>query len=569
MTAPSPAKKRGWPVFQTSSSRKPLSRDAYLYWADILPKIIKVGTEFEANLPDLKDVFGQMSSTITCAHKDRGCAEDCAHLDDCLVDRHPALCYTRNAGAFMGKKFQCPAKDASDVEACKTCPAWALDCKGLQGCAMFTSACGTCPSFARVGKALPEDANIRFDATTVRASMKQKLEPTEYVGQVGNHGVLEVKKDGSLLGDGGVEIPTVGRRVHWGSFYRMCSEIIQLLVEHGGYVNERSGQHYHLLAGYLPSGGRRDGMVSELEVPMPEIILANLHQLHRRYELAMFWITACGAEADALTRWARYRQSIFKYSALRQKMAGIQGELAGEIICMNGTPKDGKYASVAYHFCRFDNAGDVSTFHFENRIADGALSPAVVAAWAMLFYAMIMKAVRLSQYGIMEVGDAAYIDKVKEIKPFLIDGERREWNGSRKADTSKLAPHYDWLRNNALEMVNFLKPELSGLGPAYSILMRLAETPCAFRLMNGQNWAGIEEDLMREHRTGEPEDLPEELRELVDLSGIIECRDVEEWIEEAAGHLGAEPSQVADAIHRMINTGHYRWSSPLGAVITV
>ena len=150
---------------------------------------------------------------------------------------------------------------------------------------MYTPFCTVCPSFLRHGDAAVENADIRCDAAMVREEMKELLQPSENVGVVGKSGAYKVVKDDSLLENGGIEIPTVGRRVYWPSFYKMCAEILEPLTQRfGGFVSERSGQHFHVLTGYLPRDGVH-GEVSELEQPLPEIILANLHQLFRRYEI--------------------------------------------------------------------------------------------------------------------------------------------------------------------------------------------------------------------------------------------------------------------------------------------
>lgn len=562
-----PAKKRGFLRFQSPGKRPTLSREEFLYWSDLLSKVLKIGTEFEFNTPSSQEALKQVNDLAGCSRAGKDCpASDCSNLEQCLVDRHPSMCQTRASGMFLGQKFSCPAKSPNDTKSCKTCPAWMLNCRGMGSCAMFSPHCQVCPSFTRDGKMLPENSSIQNDSETIRNEMSRLLKPTGSVGKVGDHGVLEVKKDNSLLDNGGMEIPTVGRRVHWASFYRMSKEIIDASLARGAYVNERSGQHYHILAGYFEGGGRSEA-ISELERPMPEIILANLHQLHRRYELAMFWITSAGDTYQHLTRWARFRQSIYKYSSLHYRMLQIQAQIASEIICMNGHPKDGKYASVAYHFCKFNEVGDVRTFHIENRIADGLMSPAVVTAFAALWYAFVLKAVRLSQYGIMEVGDKDYSDIVAAVKPHVIDGEKKEFGNDRKANTAGIAPHISWLKANAKEMVDLMKPELHGLGPAYQILLDLADAPCSVRRARGDDWDKIESDLMAPHQQISS-GLDGDIQEIVELAGMVDCQSVEEWVQEVAANLGADPAQVADITHRMLQQGRYRWSNPIGAVIT-
>lgn len=558
-------RKRGVLKFQQKPKRPPLTREQFLYWMDFLPKVLKIGTEFEINLPSPEKVLHH-KDTEPCIRSKQPCVTNCANLEMCLTERHPTFCLTKSSGRFLGKKFPCPAKSDEDTSACQGCEAWLLNCRGAD-CAAHTPFCTICPKFERASEKSVENGDIRQDAETVRREMQQLLQPTGSVGTIGNFGVLEVKKDNSLMHNGGIEVPTVGRRVHWNSFYRMSKNIIDPIVARGGFVNERCGQHYHVLAGYFPN--QRVGKpISELEHSMPEIILANLHQLHRRYELAMFWIMSAGAAMETLTRWARFRQPIRRYSALQSRMSKVQAELAEQIISMTNNQK-GKYASVAYHFCEFDEIGDVKTFHIENRIADSVMSPAVVTAWAMLCYALVMKAVRLSQYGIMEVGDQEYCRAQREIEPVLINGQDHGWDGVRTADTSGIGPHIPWLRENTREMIQLLKPELNNLGPSFDILMQLAERPCSLRLIEGESWEKIEADLyLQEEADPHAGMVEDEIRELVDLAGIVDCDNVEMWIEEVSAHLGQPPAVAADIVYQMMESNRYRWSPPIGALIT-
>ncbi len=558
-------RKRGVLKFQQKPKRPPLTREQFLYWTDFLPKVLKIGTEFEINLPS-PDLVLQHKETDPCIHSKKPCVTNCANVEMCLTERHPTFCLTKETGKFLGQDFKCPAKSDEDTDACQGCEGWLLNCRGLD-CAAHTPFCTICPAFERPGKKNVEQGDIRQDAETVRQEMKQLLQPTGFVGKFGQFGVLEVKKDNSLQHNGGIEVPTVGRRIHWNSFYQMCKSIIDPISERGGFVNERCGQHYHVLAGYF--GGRQVGKaISELEHPMPEIILANLHQLHRRYELAMFWIMSAGPQMENITRWARFRQPIRRYSALQSRMAKVQAELAEQIISMTGNQK-GKYASVAYHFCEFDREGDATTFHIENRIADSVMCPSVVTAWAMLCYALVMKAVTLSQYGIMEVGDQDYCRAQREIEPTLINGQDRGWDGDRRADTSGIGPHIPWLRDSAREMIQLLKSELNNLGPSYDILMALAERPCSLRVIDGDSWEKIEADLYPQEQLDPSAVMAEnEIREIVDLAGIVDCDNVETWIEEVAAYLGQLPPSVADVVYQMMESSNYRWSPPIGALIT-
>ena len=63
--------------------------------------------------------------------------------------------------------------------------------------------------------------------------------------------------------------------------------------------------------------------ITELERDMPEIILANLHQLTRRYQNAMTWMFMGLNEPERMTRWEKFRVSVLEISALDRPMNEI------------------------------------------------------------------------------------------------------------------------------------------------------------------------------------------------------------------------------------------------------
>ena len=119
-------------------------------------------------------------------------------------------------------------------------------------------------------------------------------------------------------------------------------------------------------------------------------------------------------------------------------------------------------------------------------------------------------------------------------------------------------------------MINWLKPELSNLGPSYEILTALAENPCSLRLCTGQSWKEIEEDLYGTYaKGGDAGPLSDgDLRQVIDLSEVVDCPHLDVWIEEVAAYLGQPPDLVSAAVHALIETRGFRWSDPIGALIT-
>ena len=63
--------------------------------------------------------------------------------------------------------------------------------------------------------------------------------------------------------------------------------------------------------------------------------------------------------------------------------------------------------------CNFnpENKNNINRFHVEFRAADCLLSPSATAAIACMYYALIIKAVEISRYGLTEVGDGEWLDR--------------------------------------------------------------------------------------------------------------------------------------------------------------
>jgi hypothetical protein len=109
------------------------------------------------------------------------------------------------------------------------------------------------------------------------------------------------------------------------------------------------------------------------------------------------------------------------------------------------------------------------------------------------------------------------------------------------------------------------------MDPAFNILAELAERPCSIRLAEGDSWEDIEEELYGPYRkTSSPGDFgsEEEVRELVDLGGVVECANLDMWVEEVAANLGQEPHTIEEAVESLLASRKYRWSEAIGSLIT-
>ncbi len=559
-------------LFFAHDSRRVISSSEVRYWKAILNKNLKLGVEFEFNLPDQKGTCKGDSNACPCMKMETSqCWQTCARGDNCFGKPVFELCVNQTG--------TCEAED------CVKCVHYKAEanCAGMY-CPNFISACLYCDDFAANCKTCENKYDSSKNPDEIRAKITDEMKPSKCYGTINKSGVHSITTDGSLAGKKGIEVITVGRRVDYWEFFKMSKNILDAAISKGAYVNERTSIHMHLLASYYGNmfpgdQGQAAGIpnqVNELEKPMPEIILANFHQLCRRYQNALTWMTTGLDDPKKLTRWEKFRVSVLEISAILNKMSSVR-----DLVMSNsGGSAGGKYGWVNYVFSTFNKNGDVKRLHLEMRSPDCLLSPTAVASIACLYHAMMIKAVEISRYGIVEIGDSEWMDQAKEIKSHLMNNNPENFDSSRFSDTSELDRYYDILIGESLDLIRQLKHILIKMGPAYDILAKLAERPCSLRRCDGDSWESIEKDL--EVSIDAEDKLAIAITEYIDLRYVSECKDVDEWISAVGSGLSEDQSlntddgddiNIKDKIDEFVKAkrddGEIIWSESLGTMIMI
>jgi hypothetical protein len=553
-----------WVFFQHES--KPILTSAEVaYWKNTLKRILKVGKEFEFNLPDQTGTCHGDSVSCPCKEMAKSnCWKECLHAKACETSPDMSRCANRS--------------EKCRVDKCIDCEDYKFKCAGIF-CQTFETKCFDCEEFETSCKNCPDRFDPEKNPEEIRKRMKEELNPSHCYGLVTGAGVHSITRDGSLLGDEGAEIVTVGRRVDYWEFYSEAKRIIDSAMSRGAYMNERCSTHMHLLASYYGKvvDPKKEEMqiagvptnISELEREMPGIILANFHQLCRRYQNAMTWMTMALDNPDHMTRWEKFRVSVLEYSAVLNDMNHVK-----ELIRSNCSKS--KYGWVNYEMTKLTPKGDVRRFHVEMRVADGFLAPSAVAAIACMYYALAIKAVEISKYGVLEVGDDEWMSRARKVKETLLNGNGG-YDGSRFGNTSKLTRHYDTLRTESLDLIRQLKHILIKVGPAYHVLEKLAERPIALRRCDGQTWQEIESDL--EIPMSEETRFETKVSEYIDLRIVDECQTIEEWVNAVGQVMKDDPDfdeekegleeRITNYIEHKRNEGELVWSESLGSVVLI
>jgi hypothetical protein len=307
----------------------------------------------------------------------------------------------------------------------------------------------------------------------------------------------------------------------------MNEHIMNTFHEHNIYTSHHTGMHIHLLAGYTNND------LTELEKPVPEIILANFYQLHRIFAPELYWIASGGSQDYAITRYMLFRRPPFDYSAVTTPMGVIKEEM-GE--------KYGKYQMFNMNHCRIRNR-DVSTFHVEIRHPDTHLSPAISTALVALEVALLTKAIDLSQCGVISMKQDEYDFKKEIFSKFVNFG-----TGDRESDSTELEQEdIESLQYRTNAMIRWLKGEISNINPiAYEILKRIAVTPSALMRINGMSWSQIEEKIYTP-RMVDQENIDKLVR-MIMLQQITDCDSNNEWIELASNTLSLPLDKTASLL---------------------
>lgn len=554
--------------FVQHPSKPPLSLLDINYWRSSLNKILKVGTELEFNLPKARGL---------CKGDNIGCGCSRIVTDTCWSE-----CLNKKYCESTPTYVLCANKaDNCDPEDCENCKFYKFECMGLT-CSHFVSACHMCNEFTIDCGKCEFKYDPENDPKNIRQKFKSKFTPNNCYGVINKSGVHSVKQDGSLLGDKGAEIITIGRRVDYWEFYNMFKNIIDTATNYGAYVNERCSIHMHILASYYDrtveaqNGNLKNNAlptyISELEKPLPEIVMINLHQLIRKYQNALTWMGMALDDPNHLTRWEKFRVSVLDISPLMKDMKKVKSDVFN-------IAEGRKYGFVNYQFLKFEKgSNNLQNFHIEFRHLDGILCPSALSAFACLWHAMVIKAVEISRYGILEMENSEWLDKAKCMKQSIMNNIG-DWGAERFSNTKELHKYVDDFKEESFDLLQQVKHILIQKGPAYDVLNSIAEEPIAYRRQKGQDWNSIENDLQTDDFCTGEDEFTKFIDEIVDLRGISGAKNFNVWLEKVAEIMQQEKitdkdiedikTDVECYVNDKQDVGEFLWSKSLGTIVAI
>ncbi len=376
-------------------------------------------------------------------------------------------------------------------------------------------------------------------------SLCAAMQPTGDITRQGRHGVLAVQSEHC-----GIEVQILGRQPYYPALLEQYREILSLLPE-GVRTRPTCGLHYHLLT------------VGQSE-PMPEIILANLWNLTRRYAPELRFLTSAG---DSLSAMCRRRNYTSHLEMVRLSPTGRTMREIAQILHESRTvPEHQNFLNLEH--VSFADDGAVQSFHVELRFPDADLACTSLVAKAFLFLAMLLKAVELSQYGLIHVGQIGPWLRRRQLLDLLSNNE----GPLATSDTSRITPEIiDELRVGCRELLELLKPVFDRFerNPSFEIQSLLAETPLSLLRVGGRSWSEVEQ-LLGERAATPTRDLSAAdvgLMRLIELAEVTSAPAEETWKKLAARELLVTPQEIDSCLAKLDRLRGVRWDPRLGSMV--
>jgi len=381
---------------------------------------------------------------------------------------------------------------------------------------------------------------------TFEEAVREDLNPSGSLEHLGVNGVLDVMPEHC-----GIEIRIIGRHPHFRALQQQYQSIMNALKSRGARPRPTCGLHFHLLSPGLAEG-------------VPEIILANLWNLTRRYAPELKYITSGGQKREALCRRRNHNSHLemVRHSPATLTMAEIQQKLN------DSQPVPKHQNSLNLEHIGFTAMGNVLPFHLEFRFPDTDLSPTSVTSKTFLFLAMLMKAVDLSQYGVIHAGKVSPWRR----KIMLLNMLSNNDGSLATSDTSAVSDEIiEELRQGAYELLDLLAPTFERFheNPALDVLLALAEQPISLLRCAGYNWDQIENRLAERAALDEVglDKTDHRLMQRIELGEWANQPSLGDWQWHVARELYLTPRELERRLNQLRTLRGLRWDPRQGTMV--
>lgn len=399
---------------------------------------------------------------------------------------------------------------------------------------------------SKIGTELEIAPPKKVKRETFEQELNQALAPSHSLERLGYNGVLDITPEHC-----GVEIRIIGRQPHFRSLQQQYIRITKIVQEKGARPRATCGLHFHLLT---PGLGE----------PLPEIILANLWNLIRRYAPELKFITSGGDKRESLCRRRNHNSHLemVNYSPGVMSIREIKQALKQSKI----VPEHQNFLNLEH--IDFSETDDILPFHLEFRFPDADLSPTSITAKTFLFLSLLLKAVDLSQYGIIHVGKVQTWQRKKEILNLLSNNQ----GNLASSDTSGVTDEIiEELRQGCYELLDLLAPSFNHFidNPALDVLMALAEQPISLMRCAGYDWEEIESMLASRASLDEIglDDIDRRLMQCIELGEWDNLPSADAWRWQAARNLYLTPQSLEHRLQELEKLRGLSWDARQGTMV--
>ncbi len=390
------------------------------------------------------------------------------------------------------------------------------------------------------------------DRADFEQAVRVALAPSGHLEHLGPNGVLDVATEHC-----GIEVRVIGRQPNFRSLQKQYAGIISILKEQGARARPTCGLHFHLLSPALAE-------------PVPEIILANIWNLVRRYAPELRFLTSGGSSRESLCRRRNHTSHLemVRLSPANLNMAEVRRALRES----NVVPEHQNFLNLEH--VEFTDGNAVLPFHLEFRFPDADLSPTSVSAKTFLFLAMTLKAVDLSQYGVIHVGKIHPWRRKLQILEMLSNND----GALATSDTSKVTDEVlEELRQGCYELLDLLTPTFewfrsgafSPLNSSLDVLIALAEQPVSLMHCAGYDWDEIETVLSRHANRDETglDETDRRLMQRIELGEWAGLPSTDAWQWHAARELYLTPQELEKRLQKVMKMRGLHWDARQGSMV--
>jgi hypothetical protein len=380
--------------------------------------------------------------------------------------------------------------------------------------------------------------------------LQGKLNPTNNPSRFGKYGVYAVKSDGSLTN--GVELCTVGRRVNFTDLYYQYKLLIKLMQRGVPDNNDRCGLHNHVLLDY---GTEHDS----LEKPVPQIIMKNFIQLVKSHLPELVWLTSTVKEDD------RHRGAVTR----REQFCTAEDMLDNPIGSRSIASYKEYAGTTGTRYCAVNmrplktSGNNITTFHFELRFPDGSLYPAQIASQNILYGAMLLKAIELSEFGMINLPEN--FDEVKALYRAL----RNEGYSDNRMSIAPPEDNIPKYKTRANVFVDSMKSCIEHYDDkTYHLLKMLAEKPISMmrrEMTDDQINEFFETTVNSMWRAEDP--AVEHLKRMIVLQENTGAPSMQAWVSGISAKSGTSAEEFQTALFKLGLTNRVEFDMVLGTPV--